>query len=114
MIESNTRSIAVLEPIVARIGLMSMEERSSFRLKPGLGGQSTSFYERIIKKIYGRDYGQEAIQALYDSPSVAAPIILNRMKQKDDEWKRALREWNRVWREVDAKNYYRSLDVSTA
>ena len=91
---------------------MTAEERMLFRLKPGLGGQSTSFYERIIKKIYGRDQGVEAIQALYDNPSVAAPIILNRLKQKDDEWKKALREWNRVWREVDAKNFYRSLDVS--
>lgn len=32
------------------------------------------------------------------------------MKQKDEEWKRALREWNRVWREADAKNFYRALD----
>lgn len=111
-IESNIRSIALLEPIVARISLMSPEERASFKLKPGLGGQSVSYYERIIRKIYGRDQGAEAIQALYDSPAVAAPIILNRMKQKDEEWKKALREWNRVWREVDAKNYYRSLDVS--
>lgn len=95
-----------------RISLMTPEEKAAFRLKPGLGGQSSSFYERIIKKIYGRDHGLEAIQALYDSPAIAAPIILNRLKQKDEEWKRALREWNKVWREVDAKNYYRSLDVS--
>ena len=91
---------------------MSAEDRSLLRLKPGLGGPSSSLYERIIKKIYGRDQGLEAIQALYDSPAIAAPIILNRLKQKDEEWRRAHREWNRVWREVDAKNFYRSLDVS--
>lgn len=109
-IESLRRSVAVLEPIVARISLMNVEERSLFKLKPGLGGESWSFYERMIRKIYGRDQGYEAINALYESPAVAAPIILNRLKQKDEEWKRALREWNRVWREVDAKNFYRSLD----
>lgn len=89
---------------------MNNEERAQFKLKPGLGGQSTSFYERIIRKIYGRDNGQEAIVALYDQPAIAVPIILQRMKQKDEEWKRALREWNRIWREIDAKNFYRSLD----
>lgn len=89
---------------------MSMEEKAAFKLKPGLGGESSSFYERIIRKIYGKDQGYEAISALYDSPGTAAPIILSRMKQKDEEWHRALREWNRVWREVDAKNFYRSID----
>ena len=109
-LESIRRSIALIEPIVARISLMNAEERSHFKLKPGLGGDSSSYYERMIRKIYGRDQGYEAINALYESPAVAAPIILNRLKQKDEEWKRALREWNRVWREVDAKNFYRSLD----
>ena len=109
-LESIRRSIALLEPVVARISLMNAEERSQFKLKPGLGGESSSYYERMIRKIYGRDQGYEAINALYESPAVAAPIILNRLKQKDEEWKRALREWNRVWREVDAKNFYRSLD----
>lgn len=91
---------------------MSAEERSTFRLKPGLGGPSSSFYERTIKKIYGKDQGVEALGALYETPAIAAPIILARLKQKDEEWRKALREWNRVWRDVDAKNFYRSLDVS--
>lgn len=89
---------------------MTAEEKATLRLKPGLGGESTSFYERTIRKIYGKDQGYEAIQSLYDSPAIAAPIISSRLKQKDEEWHRALREWNRVWREVDAKNFYRSLD----
>ena len=32
------------------------------------------------------------------------------MKQKEEEWKRTQREWNKVWHEVDAQNYYKSLD----
>ncbi|CAG8603504.1 7985_t:CDS:10 [Funneliformis mosseae] len=36
--------------------------------------------------------------------------FLKRLKQKDEEWKRARREWNKIWREIDAKNYYKSLD----
>lgn len=111
-IEANLRTIALLEPIAAKIATMSPKERETFRLKPGLGGQSKSLYQRIIKKVYGKEIGREVIAALHENPCVSVPIVLARLKQKDEEWKRALREWNRVWREVDAKNFYRSLDVS--
>lgn len=109
-IEANLRTIALLEPIAARIAIMDPEERASFRLKPGLGGQSKSIYQRIIKKVYGRNHGVEVIAALHDNPCVAVPVVLARLKQKDEEWKRAQREWNKVWREVDARNFYKALD----
>ncbi|GAC71740.1 gluconate kinase [Moesziomyces antarcticus T-34] len=109
-IEANLRTIALLEPIAARISTMDNEEKAAFRLKPGLGGQSKSIYQRVIKKVYGREQGLEVISALHDTPCVSVPIVLHRLKQKDEEWKRAQREWNKVWREVDARNYYKSLD----
>ncbi|TIA75342.1 hypothetical protein E3P89_00322 [Wallemia ichthyophaga] len=109
-IEANLRTITLLEPIAARISAMDGEERAAFRLKPGLGGQSKSIYQRIIKKVYGQENGLEIINALHENPSVAVPVVLNRLKAKDEEWKRAQREWNKVWRELDARNYYKSLD----
>lgn len=109
-IEANLRTIALLEPIAARISMMDSEERQTFRLKPGLGGQSKSIYQRVLKKVYGRDHGIEVINALHDNPCNAVPVVLARLKQKDEEWKRSQREWNKVWREVDARNYYKSLD----
>jgi paired amphipathic helix protein Sin3a len=45
---------------------------------------------------------------MQDSPSLAIPVVLTRLKQK--EWNRAKREWNKVWREVDVRNYLKSLD----
>lgn len=109
-IEAITRTIHILEPIMSRINLMDADERTHFKLKPGLGGQGKSIYQRVIKKVYGKEHGQEIIAALHESPSIAVPVVLNRLKQKDDEWKRAQREWNKVWREVDGRNYYKSLD----
>lgn len=94
------RTIALLEPIASRIALMEPDERATFRLKPGLGNQSKSIYQRVLKKVYGKELGLEVIQALHENPCVAVPIVLARLKQKDEEWKRALREWNRVWREA--------------
>ncbi|KAF1800657.1 hypothetical protein FB192DRAFT_1327944 [Mucor lusitanicus] len=109
-IEANLNVIALLEPIAHRIEAMSMEERASFKLRPGLGGQSVTIYERIIKKVYDKERGMEIIELLYSNPAQVIPILLKRLKQKDEEWKRAQREWNKIWRELDAKNFYRALD----
>ncbi|CAO3638075.1 unnamed protein product [Mucor fragilis] len=109
-IEANLNVIALLEPIAHRIEAMSMEERTNFKLRPGLGGQSVTIYERIIKKVYDKERGMEIIELLYSNPAQVIPILLKRLKQKDEEWKRAQREWNKIWRELDAKNFYRALD----
>lgn len=109
-IEALTRTITVLEPIHARIDEMTSEERSNFRLKPDFGGSGMAIYHRTIKKVYGRDIGMEVIQALQDCPSVAVPVALARLKHKDEEWRRGQREWSRSWKEVDSRNFYKSLD----
>lgn len=109
-IEANLRTIALLEPLNNKIQTMDPEERSHFNLKAGLGGQSKSIYQRIIKKVYGKELGPDIIRALHENPVVALPIVLERLKAKDEEWKKAQREWNRVWREQDAKNFYKALD----
>ncbi|KAH8099312.1 hypothetical protein BXZ70DRAFT_943231 [Cristinia sonorae] len=109
-IEAILRTIAVLDPLNVRISEMSAEERQQFRLKPNLGGPSRAIYEKMIKKVYGREAGMEVIKALHECPGVAVPVVLVRLKQKCDEWKRLQREWSRTWREVDAKNFYKALD----
>ncbi|KAG0894894.1 hypothetical protein G6F34_008705 [Rhizopus arrhizus] len=78
--------------------------------QPGLGGETISIYERIIKKIYGKERGEEVVDLIYTSPAAVIPTLLTRLKQKDDEWKKAQKEWNKQWREQDLKNYYKSLD----
>ncbi|PCH34038.1 hypothetical protein WOLCODRAFT_94711 [Wolfiporia cocos MD-104 SS10] len=109
-LEGLSRTIAVLEPLDARIEEMSQEERAQFRLKPNLGGTCPGIYERTIKRVYGRDNVAEIMRALHECPSVSVPVVLKRLKQKDEEWRRAQREWSKTWREVDAKNFYKALD----
>ena len=109
-IEAISRAIAVLEPYHAKITQISPEERPSAKVKVVLVGVNRAILYRIIKKIYGRDAGSDVFEALIESPGIAIPIVLSRLKQKEDEWKIAQREWNKVWREVDAKNYQKSLD----
>ncbi|KAL0094572.1 Sin3 family co-repressor-domain-containing protein [Phycomyces blakesleeanus] len=109
-IEANLNTIALLEPIAKKIETMNAEEKAAMRLKPGLGGQSVTIYERIIKKVYDKERGLEIIELLYTNPAHVVPILLKRLKQKDEEWKKAQREWNKIWRELDAKNFYKALD----
>lgn len=110
LIQGLTRTIAVLEPLNDRIEDMTAEERAEFKLRQDLGGPAPCIYQRTIKKVYGREAGIEIHKALQDCPSVAVPVVLTRLKQKDEEWRRAQREWSRTWREVDHKNFYKSLD----
>ncbi|KAK0442132.1 histone deacetylase complex, SIN3 component [Armillaria borealis] len=109
-IEAIVRTIAILEPISNKVAQLSPEERANFKLKPNLNGSAKAINHRVIKKIWGREAGLEVIQAMQDFPSQAIPQVLNRLKGKEEEWKRAQREWNKVWREVDARNYIKSLD----
>ncbi|KAI0244346.1 hypothetical protein L0F63_004235, partial [Massospora cicadina] len=112
-LETNKHTIALLEPIAKQIAKMTPEEQAAFRLPPGLGGRSTTIYRRAIYKLY--DTGaDEVFELLHSSPAKAIPVVLRRLKQKDLEWHEHKKEWNKVWREIDFKNYYRSLDNQTA
>lgn len=93
---------------------MTSEEQNNMRLSPGLGGPTVSIYERIIKKIYDNERGSEIIEMLYQKPATVLPVLLKRLKMKDKEWKKAQREWNKIWRELDARNFYKSLDYQGA
>ena len=109
-LEGLSRTIGILEPLATRLNEMIHEERTQLRLRPDLGGQSRWIYMRTLKKVYGKDAGTEIYQALQEAPAVAVPVVLARLKQKNDEWRRAQREWSHTWRQVDARNFYKSLD----
>jgi paired amphipathic helix protein Sin3a len=88
-IEANQHTIALLEPIERKIQhKMSSEEKAKFKLEPGLGGKSM-IYQRVIKRVYDYDKGADVIEALHNNPATVVPVVLKRLKQKDEEWKRA-------------------------
>ncbi|KNE57145.1 hypothetical protein AMAG_18008 [Allomyces macrogynus ATCC 38327] len=108
-IEANAAFIRLLEPIAQKMATMSDADRRGFRLPANLGSSTPSVHQRILKKLYGENAPQ-VMEALSTTPAVAVPIVLKRLKQKDDEWRRQKREFAKVWRESDAKNFYRALD----
>lgn len=110
-IEACQRTIQLMEPLVQQIHSMTTDsERSAFILHPGLGGQSETIYQRVIKKIYDRERGGKVIEEMFARPAQVLPVVLSRLKQKLEEWKQGQREWEKVWREQQIKFYWKSLD----
>jgi len=85
-IEANAKVIQLLEPIAQTIIAMHPDERPNFRLPLGLGSPARSIYNRVLKKIYGAE-GPRVVQELFEDPCAVLPVILPRLKQKDEEWR---------------------------
>ncbi|XP_059639666.1 paired amphipathic helix protein Sin3-like 2 isoform X2 [Cornus florida] len=69
----------------------------------------TALNLRCIERLYG-DHGLDVMDILRKDPSVALPVILARLKQKQEEWTKCHSDFNKVWGEVYAKNHYKSLE----
>ena len=64
---------------------------------------------RCIERVYG-DHGLDVVDVLRTNADVALPVILTRLKQKQEEWSRCQSDFNKIWAEIYAKNYHKSLD----
>ncbi|XP_026840742.1 uncharacterized protein LOC6603455 isoform X1 [Drosophila persimilis] len=109
VIEVNSATIQVLEGVNKKMSRMSSEELAKFHLDDTLGGTSQTIHQRAIHRIYG-DKSGEIIQGMKKNPSVAVPIILKRLKVKEEEWRDAQKGFNKQWREQNEKYYLKSLD----
>jgi paired amphipathic helix protein Sin3a len=108
-IEANQKCIQLLEPIAQQMLTLSEAERATFKIPPGLGGQSTSIYKRVLKKIYG-DRGNEVVNQMFSHPFSVLPVVMARLKQKDEEWRFTQREWEKVWQVQTKLMHLKSLD----
>ncbi|KAL8532585.1 hypothetical protein ACS0TY_008973 [Phlomoides rotata] len=78
---------------------------SSFHIEDHL----TALDLRCIERLYG-DHGLDVRDVLRKNGPLALPIILTRLKQKQEEWARCRSDFNKIWAEIYAKNYHKSLD----
>jgi paired amphipathic helix protein Sin3a len=109
-IEANAKVIQLLEPIAHQILNLQPFEMANFRMPTGFGGQSQSIYKRIFKKIYGAEKGNQVAADLFKDPIAVVPVVLARLKQKDEEWRFTQREWDKVWHVQTQNMYLKSLD----
>ncbi|KUI70868.1 Paired amphipathic helix protein pst1 [Cytospora mali] len=109
-IELNQKCIQLLEPIAQQMLTLPPQERANFRMPTGLGGHSQSIYKRVLKKVYGPEHGPLAVNDMFSNPFSVVPVVLARLKQKDEEWRFSQREWERVWQQQTETLYLKSLD----
>jgi len=109
-IEACGRTIQLLEPIAQSLLRLTPQERESLEIPAGIGGQSETIHKRVLMKLYGREKGLQLIENLHARPHAVIPVVLNRLKQKYEEWKAAQREWEKVWRDQTQKMFWKSLD----
>ncbi|GAB4827456.1 hypothetical protein Ancab_034340 [Ancistrocladus abbreviatus] len=69
----------------------------------------TALNLRCIERLYG-DHGLDVMDILRKNPALALPVILTRLKQKQEDWTKCRSDFNKVWAEIYAKNHYKSLD----
>ncbi|XP_078730640.1 paired amphipathic helix protein Sin3a isoform X2 [Lampetra fluviatilis] len=109
VLETNLATIRVLESVHKKLSRMSEEDKARFHLDSCLGGTSEVVHRKAVQRIYG-DKANEIIDGLKKNPAVAVPVVLKRLKAKDEEWREAQRGFNKIWREQNEKYYLKSLD----
>ncbi|CAG9794152.1 unnamed protein product [Diatraea saccharalis] len=109
VIETNASTIRVLEGVQKKLSRMSGEEAARYRLDDCLGGSSPTIHQRALKRIYG-EKAVDIIAGLKKNPVVAVPVVLRRLKAKEEEWREAQKGFNKQWREQNEKYYLKSLD----
>ncbi|XP_031783367.1 paired amphipathic helix protein Sin3a isoform X2 [Nasonia vitripennis] len=109
VIETNAATIRVLEGVHKKMNRMPPEELQKFKLDDCLGGCSPTIHQRALKRIYG-EKATDIIEGLKKNPMVAVPVVLRRLKSKEEEWREAQKGFNKIWREQNEKYYLKSLD----
>lgn len=100
VIEQNLSTIRYLEQLVQKPDPAATD----FKLD-----QLRDIHRASIARIYA-EKANEVLEGLRKNPTAAVPIILSRLKQKDDEWKHARAGLNNFWREIYTKNYQKAME----
>ncbi|CAI8587747.1 unnamed protein product [Vicia faba] len=105
LLESVNVTTKRVQELLEKINKSLLKGDSPIRIEEHL----TALNFRCIERIYG-DHGLDVLEVLKKNASLALPVILARLKQKQEEWARCRADFSKVWAEIYAKNYHKSLD----
>lgn len=116
-IERNASAMRVLEPVAEEAKRLREQEEDDGqpigRLQYKLRNRAlNSIHIGAIARIYG-DSGEEVLQHLLRNPLVVVPIVYNRLKEKNDEWRKVKKEMRKEWKSVMSENFAGSLDAKS-
>eukprot|EP00047_Mylnosiga_fluctuans_P012588 m.27016 g.27016 ORF g.27016 m.27016 type:complete len:1120 (+) comp4360_c0_seq1:36-3395(+) len=114
VLESNLSTIRQLERVMKEIQALPADQQKEYKLNTkNMHGASETIYRKAITRLYG-DKVEDVFQAMRRDAVNAVPVVLRRLRQKQAEWRSAQRQWNRVWRDVNERNYLKSLDYKVS
>ncbi|CAH2066493.1 unnamed protein product, partial [Thlaspi arvense] len=105
LLESVNSATNRVEELLAKINSNELKTDTPICIDDHL----TALNIRCIERLYG-DHGLDVIDLLKKNAYLALPVILTRLKQKQEEWARCRSDFNKVWADIYTKNYHRSLD----
>ncbi|CAA0834734.1 Paired amphipathic helix protein Sin3-like 4 [Striga hermonthica] len=105
LLESVNATVKHVEELLDRMNAHTTKADSSFNIEECLSALSL----RCIERLYG-DHGLDVVDLLRKNAPAALPVILTRLKQKQEELARCRADFNKVWAGIYAKNYPKSLD----
>lgn len=114
-IERNALAMRQVEPIAEEVAMLRETEekdgqpigRLQYKFKPKT---LNSIQINAIGRIYG-DKGDEVLEFLARNPLGTIPIIYQRLRQKDQEWRKQKSDLLARWRAMTEMNYEGSRDV---
>lgn len=115
-IERNAQAMRQIEPFAEEVSTLRENEekdgqpigRLQYQLKRYA---MNSIPINAIGRIYGEN-GDEVLQHLARNPLVVLPIVYQRLRQKDAEWRKAKTELRERWNELQEANYEGSMDYT--
>jgi paired amphipathic helix protein Sin3a len=105
LLESVISATNRVEELLAKINSNELKTDTPICIEDHL----TALNLRCIERLYS-DHGLDVLDLLKKNAYLALPVILTRLKQKQEEWARCRTEFNKVWADIYTKNYHRSLD----
>ncbi|XP_022727045.1 paired amphipathic helix protein Sin3-like 4 isoform X2 [Durio zibethinus] len=105
LLESVNVTTKRVEELLEKINNNTIKIDSPIRIEEHF----TALNLRCIERLYG-DHGLDVMDVLRKNAHLALPVILTRLKQKQEEWARCRSDFSKVWAEIYAKNYHKSLD----
>lgn len=113
-IERNALAMRQIEPIAEEVAMLRENEEKDGqpigRLQYQLNNRTlNSIQINAIGRIYG-DHGDVIIEHLARNPSAVLPIVYQRLRQKDQEWRTQKNELKAKWKTACDGNYEGSMD----
>ncbi|KAE8722648.1 pyruvate dehydrogenase E1 component subunit alpha [Hibiscus syriacus] len=105
LLESVNATTKRVEELLEKINSNSTKIDNPIRIEEHL----TALNLKCIERLYS-DHGLDVMDVLRKSAHLALSVILTLLKQKQEEWARCRSDFNKVWSEIYAKNYHKSLD----